>query len=242
MLRSMKSVFGYHIQATDGSIGRVHDFYFDDASWTARYLVADTGKWLPGRRVLLSPAALDEPAWETATLPVRLTRQQIQNSPDVSTDEPVSRQKEMELSQYYTWPIYWGAPEIGPAMVPPPVAEHPPAEKQHGDPHLRSAREVIGYTVHARDGEIGHVEDFISDDKSWILRYLVTDTGKWVAGKKVLIAPQWVSTIRWEDQAIHVDLDREGVRNSPPYDPHEPVNREHEIRLYDYYGRPRYWV
>jgi len=100
MLRSLKKLFGNKILATDGQIGRVHDFYFDDQEWTVRYMVADTGGWLKGRLVLISPAALGEADWGAESFPVNLTRQQIGESPGIEEDLPVSRQQEIELQRY----------------------------------------------------------------------------------------------------------------------------------------------
>ncbi|MBK9166200.1 MAG: PRC-barrel domain-containing protein [Bryobacterales bacterium] len=111
----------------------------------------------------------------------------------------------------------------------------------HGDPHLRSVREVSGYRIRAADGEIGRVADFIVDTDGWAIRYLVVDTRNWLPGRKVLVAPRWVQSIDWGDRLVHVRLHREDIKNSPEFDPNEPVNREYEARLYDYYGRPRYW-
>lgn len=248
MLRSIKGLKGYSLLASDGEIGKVNDFFFDDVSWTIRYLVADTGGWLPGRRVLISPVALGRPDWGTQVLPVSLTRQQIENSPDIDTHKPVSRQHEIELSRQFNWPVYWGDPYGAPGalnMFPPPPAQtegtiaHP---EPTGDPHLQNVKEVLGYNIAAKDGAVGHLDDLIVDDATWIIRYLVVDTGKWLPDKKVLISSQWVEKTVWAEENIAVNLTRETIRSSPPFDPEAPVNREYEIALYDYYGRPKYWA
>jgi uncharacterized protein YrrD len=248
MLRSLKELYGYALQATDGEIGTVEEFYFDDEKWAVRYLVANAGSWLTGRLVLISPLALGEPDWGSQRLPVKLTREQIRNSPDIDTAKPISRQHEIDYYQYYGWPYYWAGAETWgvsplPLAAPPPP---PPAEKASGqapgDVHLRSSREVEGYHIQARDGEIGHVEDFIVDDETWRLRYLVVDTRNWWPGKKVLVAPEWIARISWEEALVHVDLTREAIKAGPEFDPGQPINREYEARLYDYYGRPVYWA
>jgi sporulation protein YlmC with PRC-barrel domain len=243
MLRSLKELLGYRIQATDGRIGDVKDFYFDDAAWTVRYVVVDTGNWMPGRLVLLAPRAVtDEPDRSQRVLPVKLTQEQVQNSPLASTDRPVSRQHEEELHNYYGWPVYW--PELAPVGVAPDIPPIPISREQprpEGDPNLRSATEVTGYNLAASDGEIGHVEDFIVETGYWSIRYLVVDTRNWLPGKKVLMAPAWVAEVSWEEHAVHVELQRSQVKDSPEFDPSQPVNRDYEARLYDYYGRPAYW-
>lgn len=252
MLRSVKELLGYKLEAADGSLGKVRDFYFDDESWTIRYLVADTRRWLSGRLVLISPGSLGYPKWASRFFPVSLTREQIESSPEISHDQPVSRQQESRLSRYYGWPIYWGA---GLTYGAPPMAASALAEavreeagtgeeagQEEGDRHLRSMREVTGYKIQAQDGEIGHVQDFIVDDESWILRYLAVDTRNWLpGGKKVLLSPGWAERIDWGEEKVIVDLKQDTVEQGPEYNPADPVNREVETHLYDYYGRPVYW-
>jgi uncharacterized protein YrrD len=235
MLKSVKSLRGYTLRAMDGDVGKVHEFYFDDRFWAIRYLVADTGNWLMDRLVLLSTTSLGTPGWEAKVFPVRLTMEQVEKSPPISADEPVSRQMEVDLHGYYGWPPYWNAA----AYI---AAAQAHADKERrGDPHLRSTREVIGYHIHATDGAIGHVDDFIFEDEDWVMRYLVVDTRNWLPGKKVLVAPQWVASVDWAGMQVNVDLDTEAIEHGPEFDPSLPVNREYEVRLYDYYGRPHYW-
>lgn len=253
MLSGIKDLRGYKILATDGEIGKVHEFYFDDAMWTIRYLVVNTGSWLFERRVLLSPIVLGQPYWEMRVFPVALTRMQVKNSPAIETDKPVSRQQEIELHQYYGWPYYWAgggfAGGATPAIPPQVIAEQmdygtkrETGEEESLDPHLRSTREVIEYHIQAIDGEIGHVEDFVVDDETWAIRYMVVDTKNWLAGRKVLVAPMWIERINWAESKVHVGLTREKTKASPEFEPATPVNREYEERLYDFYGRPRYWL
>ncbi len=243
MLRSLKSISGYRLNASDGNIGHAHDFYFDDSSWIVRYLVAETGNWLIGKKVLLSPVSLEEPQWNEKIFPVLLSKQQIENSPDVSKDMPISKQKEHELATYYDWPIYW---PVGHTAVPPHVSdlEHGKTKSEtetKGDPHLRSFQEVTGYGCEASDGDFGHIDDFIVEDKSWTIRYLVISTRSILPGKKVLISPMWADDIKWQDRKVRVSLTKNAIKNSPEFNPSEPINRAYEEELYDYYGRPVYW-
>jgi hypothetical protein len=237
MFRSVKSLYGYTIQARDDDIGKVHEFYFDDELWTIRYLVVDTGGWLLGRHVLLSTVAAGQPKWEKQTFPVVLTKEQVEHSPPISTDKPVSRQMEESLHSYYHWVPYWSGAGIAVTAA---AAEREKREPR--DPHLRSTRQVTGYHLHATDGEIGHVEDFIVEDETWVIRYMVVNTRNWLPGRSVLVSPTWVDRISWAGRLVYLDLDRETIRNSPEFDPSAPVNREYELRLYDYYGRPKYWT
>ncbi len=254
MLRSALKLKGYRIEAQDGPIGKSNDLFFDDAHWVIRYLVVDTGAWLPGRRVLLSPVALGRPDWSLKAFPVNLTKEQIERSPGVASDQPVSRQLEGEVVDYFGWPEYW-PPAVLPVGTiaagnpPPPIAPQVKPEPagddetpQRGDPHLRSIQEVAKYHIQARDGEIGHIEDFIVDDEAWSIRYVVVDTRNWLPGRKVLLAPDWFSKFDWHASTAATELSRDTVKQAPAYDPSQPVNRDYEGRLYDFYGRPGYWT
>lgn len=252
MLRSVLPLRGYRIEATDGLIGKVHDLFFDEVHWDVRYLVADTGGWLTGRQVLLSPAALGRPEWEHRTFPVALTKEQIEQSPDVSADQPVSRQLEKDVVDYFAWPVYWAAapspaaPKTSSVPLPATGRNVQPnlheADVANADPNLRSMREVAGYHVQAADGQIGHVEDFVVDDEVWRIRYVVVDTRNWLPGGKVILAPDWFVRFEWQQALAITGLDRDTIKNAHKYDPAKPINRDYEGRLYDYYGRPAYWM
>lgn len=254
MLRSGLQLNGYRIDARDGEIGKARDLLFDDSDWVVRYLVVDTGTWLPGRRVLVSPASLGQPDWVKHIFPVALKKEQIEHGPPITADRPVSRQLERKLVDYFAWPMYWapGAITMGSAASgspPPPVAPRvdrgdtqTQGDESQADPHLRSMREVTGYHVQARDGEVGHVEDFIVDDDLWTIRYVVVDTRNWLPGRKVILAPGWFERFDWHESKAITALERKTIKDAPAYDPSQPVNRDYEGRLYDYYGRPGYWT
>lgn len=252
MLRSIKDITGhYKLLASDGDIGKVRDFFFHDLFWNIRYLVADTGGWLRERLVLISPSALGDPDWKSDRLPVNLTKEKIENSPPVDKHKPVSRQKESELIKYYAWPIHfsYGVDTTHFAEMQLMAERLREAEQERAesetrsdeDARLRSTEEVIGYHIQASDGSIGHVDDFIFDNESWIIRYMVIDTRNWLPGRKVLVSPEWIQRVDWVKSEVSVDMTKESIKNSPEYRPTEPVNRNYEIQLYDYYGRPSYW-
>jgi hypothetical protein len=227
MLLSVKSLVGHKIGATDGTIGKLEGFLFYDSSWFIRYLVVDTGSWLPGRKVLISPVSLAQPGTDGKTLPVNLTREQVRSSPDIDTDKPISRQAEVELHKHYDWPPYWtgsgfAAPVMGPSREEREQAAM--AAEERVGPLLRSTQEVIGYHIHATDGDIGHAGDFILDDESWAIRHLVVDTGNWLHGRSVLICPQRIEKINWSDSKIWIGLLKDQIKDSPRYDPSVPVN------------------
>lgn len=250
MLRSVESLINYVLDAEDGEIGRCKDLLFDDRQWVTRYMIADTGKWLPGRKVLISPISLGEPDWLTQRFPVKMTKAQVENSPPLDADAPVSRKYERLYFDHHGWPYYWAGGDLWGALPYPPPTPIPLTDKGESlkeekekleETHLRSFKEVKGYYIEAIDGEIGHAEDFIVDDTSWMFRYMVVDTRNWLPGRKVLISPAWIEAITWVENHVKVDLTVDAVKNSPEYDPSQPVNREHEVLLYDYYGRPKYW-
>ncbi len=244
MWRSIKDLESYEVFTKDNFSKAVDDFYFDDEIWTIRYVVVNTGGWVPERQVLLSPVSLDPPVTNIKRIPTALTKKEIEEGPSIDADAPVSRRIEEELAGYYHWPLYWTTPNMlgGPAPMPAPK-EAPSVEeaKKAGDPHLRSVREVRDYAINAADGELGHVADFIVDDDAWRIRYMIVDTRNWLPGKKVLVALDWITGIDAEDNTVTVDLTQEQIKGAPEFDPKDPVNRGYEEVLYDYYGRPKYW-
>ncbi len=249
MLRSLNAIRGYTIRALDDSLGEVSDFLFDEATWAIRYMVADTRRWLPGRKVLIPRQAFGAPEWDSRQFQVSLTKEQVKNSPPLDSNAPVSRQMEMSLHRHYDYQPYWTFAAAGVTTpyppVPPMVEPLPPEDMDRdipdGDPDLRSVGEVTDYHIEASDGGIGHVEDFIGDDEAWAIRYVAIDTRNWLPGRKVLISPHWLETISWHDRLAHVSMTKDAIRSSPEYDPEEPVNRDYEQNLHDYYGRPAYW-
>jgi len=246
MLRNASKIDGYTIVASDGSLGSVSDFLFDDVSWLVRWLVVDTGHWLPGRKVLLPPSVLGHIDQQLHQFSVRLTRQLVKDSPDIDTDKSVSRQMEAHMYDYYGWSPYWGAGlYMGgygyppPVMEPsPPTAYGPDQEEITEDRHsrLRSVNAVTGYHLHARDGKIGHVEDFLVEDADWSIRYLVVDTENWWPGKLVLISPYQTQSIDWAADLVNLRVDRQMVKDSPLYEPSTVVDRPYESRFHAYYG------
>ena len=246
MLVKVKTLTGYTLDSLDGEIGKVNEFYFDDKHWTVRYMVADTGNWLSGRLVLISPYALVDVNKEERHVAVNLTKKQIENSPSLDSDKPVSRQEEEVYNNYYSWPLYWNGPNVWGAY---PNLERDrekwtkAARSEQGwDAHLRSTGEVNGYHIQGTEGEIGHVEDFIIDDATWSIRYLVIDTRNWWPGKKVLVSTQWVDGVSWTESKVFVNLSLESIRQSPEYTDDALLTRDYETRLHQHYQRSGYWI
>ncbi|MGB3493333.1 MAG: PRC-barrel domain-containing protein [Elainellaceae cyanobacterium] len=246
MLDKIKTLDGYKLSNQDeGDIGTVKDFYFDDNHWTIRYLVADTGSWLTGRQVLLSPYALISVMPEKHHITINLTKEQIESSPALSSDKPVSQQFETAYYGYYGYPMYWhGFYSWG--TYPYLARDHKPEpqrtpEEKGWNPNLRSTREVMGYHIHATDGELGHIADFVIDDETWAIRYLIVETRNWWPGKKLLIAPQWIDRVSWSESKVFINLPRETIQQAPEYTEGCLSDRDYEIRLHRHYNRPGYW-
>ena len=247
-----KRLKDFVIRATDGKVGSVADFYFDDETWAVRYLVVDTGGGLSGQQVLISPFSIVRADPDAVLLDVALTKKQIANCPNIDTHQPVSRQHEAAFLGYYGYPHYWDGPNLwGPAFYPAGVAVPATASteamaerirNESKDSHLRSTEAVTGYHIDAADGEIGHVDGFLVDDEAWAIRYIEVATRNWLPGKKVLISPSWIDRVSWPASKVYVGLSREAIKDAPEYIESRPVTREYESRLHDHYGRPPYWL
>jgi uncharacterized protein YrrD len=246
MLVKAKELSGYKLDSLNGEIGEVQEFYFDDKYWTIRYLVANSGNWLTGRQVLISPYALVSVQPNTKQISINLSKNQIEESPSLDSDKPVSKQFESSYYGYYGWPMYWGGPYMWGAYS--YLARdreewlETTGREEVWDPNLRSTREVTGYHIQAVDGEIGHVEDFIIDDETWAIRYLVIDTKNWWPGERLLVSPRWIDRVSWSDRKVFIDLSREALKHSPKYSADALLTRDYEDQLHRHYHRPGYWV
>jgi hypothetical protein len=260
MLYRTSDLIGCAIEATDGAIGHADDFLFDDAAWMLRWLVVDTGTWLPGRKILLAPQVLGRPDLALRRLPVGLTREKIEGSPDLATHPPIARHYEAELAAHYLWSPHWIGKKLGDRIAALP-GRFRPSESQSREPgpeirhqtagakpglaeetrHRRSVKEVVGYHIHATDGEIGHCEDFLAEEGSWAIRYMVVDTRNWWPGKKVVLLPCWITGIDWLGTRIAVSLTRAQVKSAPEFDPAIGIDRPYEERLHGHYGVEGYW-
>ena len=249
MLRSVKNLESYRVAATDGDIGTIVDFYFDDEAWTVRYLVVDTQRfWQSAHRVLVSPISFRGVDWEKELFQLSLTREKIRQSPSWDLHQPVSRQHESVFNQYYGWGSYWdyaGAFGWGLGAVPSALAQANVDEQARpapGDIHLRSIEALRHYTVGCTDGELGQVADFIVDDETWRLRYLVLDTHMWWPNKQVLVAPEWVTRISWENREVRFDLTRAAVKSAPEWTAGMTIERSYEEILHAHHGKPGHWI
>jgi len=240
MLRNLKDMEHLSIAAIDGIVGRVRDFYFDDDAWVLRYFIVETHDQSPQRRVLISPIAAGRPDWIHKVLPVSITQKQVGASPNIDIDKPVSRQQEVGYLGYFGYGAYWGGGGLWGAGMYPDILQgglQPTGTHVNDDPHLRSVNAVMRYYVHAEDGDIGHIDGFLVDERSWAIRYLIINTSNWWLGHPVIIAPEWIDHVDWAESTVYIDLSRQAIKDSPRYDPAVPLDSDREAVLRAHYRR-----
>ncbi len=251
MLHPISSLKGYRLESLDGEIGSVRDVYFDCHDWTVRYLIVNTGSWLLGKEVLISPDALGRIDVAEESIHVELTLEKIKNAPNIDTQRPVSRQQETAYFNYYGYAPYWGgympmmgvgimgtAPYAAMPTVPPPGSPEALARQQQReaiDYHLRSVHDVTGHTICGSDDEIGRVGDFLVDDRDWSIRYFIVDTAIWF-GKEVVVPTAAIREVSWDTQTVYLTIPRERVKNAPEYDSSTPHDEAYEHQLDEFYG------
>jgi hypothetical protein len=241
MLRQAKHLNSFKLGARDGEIGKVREFYFDDKSWAIRYLIANTGDWLGGRCVLISPYALQSPRDADMVIPVDLTKDQIERSPALDAGARVSRLYELQYYPHFNWPVYWGEPDrqAGFSGLPHPA--------DNADPSLQGTADVTGYKIEASDGEIGQLDDFVIDDETWIIRYLIVDTNVVDAnvdtgiGRKSLISTRWIDRVDWENATIFTHVTQQTILHAPEFTDQALITRNQEQALHRHHNRPGYW-
>lgn len=248
-LRSFKKIKNIEVNANAEDCGDISDLYFQDSNWVIRYVVVDTGNWFQSENVLISPLSINRFSWDTNKVSVDLQPDQIKSAPSFNLDKPISRQFEISYFNHYQYPAYWGGSGLwGESFYPEEAirSKYKPLHPSSGlsDPHLRSANEVRGYrvkTLKDDTGPFGHVEDFMFDIETWTLRYFVIDTTNFLPGKKVLISPEWVDSINWEQDEFNVRLSKDAIKSAPAYEEEAAPTRDYELALYNHYGRSPYW-
>jgi hypothetical protein len=242
MLNSLTKLKEYSISATDGVIGRISDLYFDNAEWTVRYVVVETGDRFSSRKVLILPNSIKSLDAEQRVLTVSVSRAEVLASPVIDTNRPVSRQHEIRLLAHYRYPRYWergGLARLG--SYPPAVSsnlsfrgtspEHRQesidlaylgaldAYKRHtyDDAHLGSCSALLYRLVHATDGDIGRTQDVLIDGATWTIPHLVLNTGHWWKGHRVLLDPKFILASRGTERRLAVNRTRAFLKEAPPY-------------------------
>ena len=245
MLRKEIDLLGYRLHATDGELGMLQEHVFDKDAWTVRYLLVKTGPWLDNRDVFISPIALGSIDEERKCIQVKLKQGQVAGSPHVNIHKPVSRRYEVAYYNYYGWPVYWGAGgrwgnelyakelfDVAPFVEAP--GSH---EEQERTTNLMNTGGIKGYRVFARDNRIGTVEDFIMNDESWAIRYLVVNGTGLKAPRQVVLSPLWFSDLSQAERMMTLDFSIKDIESSPQYDPTRVMHRGDELALFQHYGR-----
>lgn len=249
MKRSINSLTGYSVKGTDGEIGHVTGFYFDDRTSTIRYMVVKTGYYFSKRNVLVSTEAVQKVDWKSKTFSVNLTQKKIKNSPDIDTHKPISRQHEEFMRGYYCWPGYygygndnylglgmWGYPDVAEVKAGKHLQEMIAAEHRDGITHLRNTHEVTGYNIYATDGEVGKVHDFLIDDQTWRINFLVVKTSNWFSMKKVLFSPDTIKEINWKAGSLVIETTLAKVQSGPEYHRGQGLTQAYAWSYYDHYN------
>lgn len=249
MLRSVKELEGYAIGATDGTVGKVTNFYFDDLAWVIRYLVVETGAWLSGRKVLISPIAIGQLNRTERVLSVSITKEQVRCSPDIDAERPLSWQNEERYLDHYGYPKYWGGAGIwGQGTHPSSLLSESgndsgtaaTANGERDDSLLRDCNAIMNYQIHAADGDVGALSGLLIDEDAWAIRFLIVDTGEWWAGHQMLIATELIEEVKWPDASVSVDLTRQLLKDAPPYNSTLRLGSREETGIYQHLGRPGY--
>jgi hypothetical protein len=246
MLTTINRLLGFSLASFGEEFGKIKEFYFDDRYWSIRYAVVDTGNWLIGHKVLISPYSMIEVNHSARHLVLNLAKKDVEDGPQLDAHVPVSRQFEETYFDYYGWPVYWNGPYAwgGYPMIIRESAARTPVElpAETWDPDLRSSAEVTGYHVSASDGDIGHVNDFVLDEETWAVRYLVVDTGAILPGKQVLVSPHWISHISFGTKIVKLNLTQAQIHAAPEYTAETLLSRDYETLLHKYYGKKEYWL
>ena len=209
MSMKVSELRGDDVLARDGSVGTLHDVYFDDAGWVVRYMVVDTGRWVPGQRILIAPDSVEGALSDPGKLRVGATLEQLRAAPGADDAPPVAEQQRLATAKAFGPPYYWTSPALWAA-----ASAGGSVEATAGDPHLRSSVEVIGYDVEARDGPAGRIEDIVIDAATWRIQDLVVDTTRWWPGGEVRVHPQYVERIDWAERKVRLLLTQEQVKRS----------------------------
>jgi hypothetical protein len=240
LLRSLNLTRGARLAAQDGDAGAIQDFLFSDDDWVVRYLVAS----LPGpmgRRILISPIALEEVTAEPGEFRVRLPLEQLEQTPDIDADEPITRAWENAYFRFYAWPVYWGGGGatgfwggsqfpgvLMGAPVPAEPAPAPPEAEAEQESRLHSAAGLRGYAVLAATGEeLGQVDDFVMDDATWRLAFV----GVFSGGRRVLVPIECFARGAWAERRMNTHVTPQALESAPNWEPLEIIPADYESRV-----------
>jgi len=251
MLLSLKELAGFSIQAQDGEIGKVSDFYFDDQEWVVRHLIDKTGFGLLGRQTLITPDVIEMINLDARKLTVSLIREQIENGPTRSQEKPLARDvaKQKAAGQsadrYVSGAsagdetIYAVAPAVQPKVI--PIKREMAQDVTSDEPNLHSSNDVIGYRISTNNGLIGQIVDLFIDDETWAIQYLVISSKKELDNKRILIAPESIDWISWKQKSVSVSLEKEKIKDCPNFNLTMPVLNDQRDLMYEQFECVHLW-
>lgn len=193
-------------------IGIVDDLLIEDGSWNVRYLAVTTNVPLT-RRVLLSPVAIDRFDHASKSIATTLTAQQVVDSPPLNCDQPISRQYEEALVDYFGWPIYW----FGRTILKPQTLEAMAASDAMSSvdetscTNLRSAAEICGYQIQTHNGVAGVMNDLVIQLDAWTVDFATADSKSWLPSESSMFSTNWIRQIDWYSQNVAIDLSKSAL-------------------------------
>jgi uncharacterized protein YrrD len=240
MIASINMLTGAAVNAVDGEVGTLEDFMINDQNWAVGYLVVMSGDWTDRRKLLFPPATVKEAENKVKVFNLGVDRSTVEQSPNFDLKASLTRQQEIELHQHYGLPIFSDS-KLGPETQ--PLAELLSDMREHGveipgdEIHSRlfSFEDMKKFSVEARDGSLGSIEDLLVDLSTWKVQYMVLSTGSLLNNRQVLSAPGWIEKIDRDARTIQVDLAKETIENSPEYQPENLQDPDYQGRIEDFF-------
>ena len=251
MIHVLSDLDNFAIDANDGKVGKVTDFYFDDRRWVIRYLVVDIGSALKSHKVLLSPARIKHLNKEEKTITVDMSLNEIANSPCIDTRHALPSHYEIDYLSYHGYAFNWDRNSQKPVSIDDETSaifdetlgqksasaqdvlvSIDSVRRMYGDRHLRSYQEIIGYCIQANDGDIGYLKSVLIDDDTWNIKCCIVKTSNWWFGHHVFITPQAIRDISWGSTKIYVDMTQQQVKEAPSFDYSLTQNNSYESGVY----------
>lgn len=234
MLHSLNELSNYHVTATDGDIGYCKDFLFNDEQWNLHYMLVDTHRWLPGgQKVLLSTSVIDKIDPKNRIISIKIPRSDIENSPSLPTNEPISRAYEKTYQCYFDYAYFKVGPNpldsyfMGTHIERVKIVAAP-TEPESEKNHEHSVHSVEDYDMQTSDKRHGHIVDFIVNEQDWSVLYLAVDVKHWLLNSEtVLLPPDKLDTVSWPEQKVFIHLPANDIEKLPVYN----LRALHKINL-----------
>jgi hypothetical protein len=153
MLQTSNELRDFSIAASDGDIGQVEAFCFDDREWMVRYILVNTGGWLHPRKVLISPSAIGSVDATARGITTDFTREEVKTSPKIEADRPGSRQEAMRDESCKS-PQVWGA-----VRFPHPVSTQGEGDSRASNNRKKSSSSTLLRSTHSPEYDESSIID-----------------------------------------------------------------------------------